>query len=58
MIFDFIIRLALAGVLGAIIGLERELRSKEAGLRTFFSGRRKRAHYDYFKVWFSGCTLR
>lgn len=36
MIFDFIIRLALAGVLGAIIGLERELRSKEAGLRTHF----------------------
>ncbi len=36
LIFDFIVRLALAGVLGAIIGLERELRSKEAGLRTHF----------------------
>lgn len=32
----FITRLVLAGLLGALIGLERELRSKEAGLRTHF----------------------
>ena len=33
---DFIIRIALAGVLGAAVGLERELRAKEAGTRTHF----------------------
>ena len=33
---SFISRLILAGVLGALIGLERELRAKEAGLRTHF----------------------
>ncbi len=33
---EFIIRLLVAGMLGAFIGLERELRSKEAGLRTHF----------------------
>ena len=33
---SFIVRLLLAGVLGALIGLERELRAKEAGLRTHF----------------------
>ena len=33
---SFITRLLLAGVLGALIGLERELRAKEAGLRTHF----------------------
>ena len=33
---SFISRLLLAGVLGALIGLERELRAKEAGLRTHF----------------------
>jgi putative Mg2+ transporter-C (MgtC) family protein len=36
MIAEYIIRLAVAGLLGAIIGLERELRAKEAGLRTHF----------------------
>ncbi|EIT83701.1 hypothetical protein A374_19315 [Fictibacillus macauensis ZFHKF-1] len=36
MLTDYIIRLALAGLLGAIIGFEREFRSKEAGLRTHF----------------------
>ena len=34
--FVFIARILLAGVLGALIGLERELRAKEAGLRTHF----------------------
>lgn len=33
---EFIIRIALAGVLGAAIGLEREFRAKEAGTRTHF----------------------
>ncbi|MBU5264425.1 MgtC/SapB family protein [Bacillus atrophaeus] len=33
---DFVIRLAVAGFLGALIGLEREFRAKEAGLRTHF----------------------
>lgn len=36
MIWDFILRLALAGVLGVLIGLDREYRSKEAGYRTHF----------------------
>ena len=33
---DFIIRLSVAGFLGACIGIERELRAKEAGIRTHF----------------------
>lgn len=33
---DFILRLLVAGVLGAIIGLDREYRAKEAGYRTHF----------------------
>lgn len=33
---DFIFRLFLAGILGAMIGLEREFRAKEAGIRTHF----------------------
>lgn len=33
---DFIIRLAVAAILGGIIGLEREYRAKEAGFRTHF----------------------
>jgi putative Mg2+ transporter-C (MgtC) family protein len=32
--FDVLFRLALAGALGATIGFERELREREAGLRT------------------------
>ena len=34
LIGDFILRLLLAAVLGALIGYERNIRSKEAGLRT------------------------
>ena len=34
--FDFTIRLIVASLLGVIIGLEREYRSKEAGYRTHF----------------------
>ena len=33
---DFIIRLLVAGILGTIIGLDREYRAKEAGYRTHF----------------------
>lgn len=34
--FDFVLRLVVAGILGAIIGLDREYRAKEAGYRTHF----------------------
>jgi len=34
--FDLIMRICVAGLLGAIIGIEREIRSKEAGLKTHF----------------------
>lgn len=34
--FELILRLFLAGLLGAVIGIEREFRSKEAGCRTHF----------------------
>lgn len=36
MIWEFVLRLAVAGMLGALIGLDREYRSKEAGYRTHF----------------------
>lgn len=36
MLPEFIFRLAVAGVLGLLIGLEREYRAKEAGARTHF----------------------
>ena len=34
--FDFVLKLLVAGILGAIIGLDREYRAKEAGYRTHF----------------------
>ena len=34
--WTFVIRLLLAGMLGAVIGLDREFRAKEAGFRTHF----------------------
>lgn len=34
--FDFALRLLVAGILGAIIGLDREYHAKEAGYRTHF----------------------
>ena len=34
--FELIVRLFIAGILGALIGFEREKRFKEAGLRTHF----------------------
>lgn len=33
---DFVLRLSVAGVMGILIGLEREYRAKEAGYRTHF----------------------
>ncbi|EFP0885629.1 MgtC/SapB family protein [Listeria monocytogenes] len=36
MLADFILRLVVAGLLGAIIGLDQEIRAKEAGFRTHF----------------------
>ncbi|GGH81006.1 putative Mg2+ transporter-C (MgtC) family protein [Pullulanibacillus pueri] len=36
MLLEFVLRLVLSGILGALIGLEREKRLKEAGLRTHF----------------------
>ncbi|MBR6648250.1 MAG: MgtC/SapB family protein [Bacteroidaceae bacterium] len=36
MMFDFILRIFVAGLMGALIGLEREYRAKEAGYRTHF----------------------
>lgn len=36
MIWDFILRLFVAGLLGTVIGLDREYRAKEAGYRTHF----------------------
>ncbi|WP_035606930.1 MgtC/SapB family protein [Edwardsiella tarda] len=34
MVSDLLLRVALAGLLGGLIGIERQLRAKEAGLRT------------------------
>lgn len=34
--WNFILRLFVAGILGGLIGLEREFRAKEAGVRTHF----------------------
>lgn len=36
MYWDFVLRLVVAGVLGGIVGWDREYRAKEAGLRTHF----------------------
>lgn len=36
MLWDFILRLFIAGVLGAVVGIDREYRAKEAGYRTHF----------------------
>ena len=36
MMWDFILRLFVAGILGAVVGLDREYRAKEAGYRTPF----------------------
>lgn len=34
--WNYILRIFIAGVLGGLIGLEREIRAKEAGVRTHF----------------------
>ena len=36
MIWDFVWRLCMAGLLGTVIGLDREYREKDAGFRTHF----------------------
>ena len=36
MTLEFILRIFIAGLLGGLVGLERELRAKEAGVRTHF----------------------
>lgn len=36
MFWDYILRLLVAGILGGVIGWDREYRAKEAGLRTHF----------------------
>lgn len=36
MTWEFILRLFIAGLLGAVVGLDREYRAKEAGYRTHF----------------------
>ena len=36
MTLDYILRIFIAGLLGSVIGLEREYRAKEAGFRTHF----------------------
>ncbi|MFR2510540.1 MgtC/SapB family protein, partial [Odoribacter laneus] len=36
MMWDLILRLVVASCFGALIGLDREYRAKEAGLRTHF----------------------
>mgnify|MGYP000827820826 CR=1 FL=1 len=36
MTWELVVRLFVAGVLGALIGLDREYRAKEAGYRTHF----------------------
>jgi len=36
MFWDYVLRLVLAGLLGGVIGWDREYRAKEAGLRTHF----------------------
>ena len=36
MMWDFILRLFVAGILGAVVGLDREYRAQAAGYRTHF----------------------
>lgn len=36
MTWDFVLRLFVAGLLGALVGIDREYRAKEAGFRTHF----------------------
>ena len=50
---DFIIRIGVAGLLGAIIGIEREIRSKEAGLKHISSSGRKCFNNGRFEICFS-----
>ena len=49
---DFIIRIGVAGLLGAIIGIEREIRSKEGIKNTFPSSGRKCFNNGRFEICF------
>ena len=52
---DFVLRLLVAGILGAIIGLDREYRAKEAGYRTHFPRfTRQCTDYDCLPIRISG----
>ena len=54
---DFSLRLFVAGLMGVLIGLEREYRAKEAGLsQPFPGGSRECTDDDCFAVWIYGCT--
>jgi putative Mg2+ transporter-C (MgtC) family protein len=44
--------LGMAFLLSAIIGLEREIRHKSAGLRAYACGFFGRAHHAGFEIWF------
>ena len=55
---DFSLRLFVAGLMGVLIGLEREYRAKEAGYRTHFlvALGNTGTDDDCFAVWIYGCT--
>lgn len=57
--FDFVLRLLVAGILGAVIGLDREYRAKEAGYRThFLVSLGSATDNDRFPIWLSGDNKR
>ena len=49
---EFILRIFIAAILGGLIGLEREYRSKEAGFRTHFLVAMGSALFDCVSLWF------
>ena len=54
---DFTLRIFVAGVMGILIGLEREYRAKEAGYRThFLVALGSAAHDDSFAIRIRGCA--
>ena len=48
---EFILRLVVAGILGAAVGLDREYRAKEAGTRTHFLVSMGSALLSIVSVW-------
>ena len=55
MLWDCIFRLLLAGVLGRVIGWDREYRAKEAGLRTHFLVALGSALIMIVSIWICRC---